>query len=289
MAIISMKSLLEAGVHFGHQTKRWNPKMKKYTYTERNGIHIIDLEQTLDFIEKAYGFVKDVSAKGGMVLFVGTKKQAQEGTREQADRCEMPYVNQRWLGGTLTNFVTIKERLRRLEELEKKEESDDWGGLPKKTILQLKREKEKLVISIGGLRRMNKLPDVMFVIDGRKEALAIKEGRKLGLPIIGLIDTNSDPDDVDYIIPGNDDAIRSVNLIARVIADAVMEGKAGSQEVNDAEASAEATPTTKTVGAGVSAGKTAAKRASAKAPSSAKAAEGETEGKMADMPGVEKP
>ncbi len=243
MAIISMKSLLEAGVHFGHQTRRWNPKMKKYIYTERNGIHIIDLEQSLDFIDKAYGFVKDVSAKGGMVLFVGTKKQAQEGIREQADRCEMPYVNQRWLGGTLTNFVTIKERLRRLEELEKKEENDDWGGLPKKTILQLKREKEKLAISLGGLRRMNKPPDTMFVIDGRKEALAIKEGRKLGTPIIGLIDTNSDPDDVDYIIPGNDDAIRSVNLIARVIADAVLEGKAGAQAVKDAEASSAEAPT----------------------------------------------
>jgi len=238
LAIISMKSLLEAGVHFGHQTRRWNPKMKKFIYTERNGIHIIDLEQTLGFIEKAYGFVKDVSTKGGMVLFVGTKKQAQDGIREQADRSEMPYVNQRWLGGTLTNFVTIKERLRRLEELEKKEESDDWGGLPKKTILHLKREKEKLAMSIGGLRRMNKLPDALFIIDGRKEALAIKEGLKLGIPIIGLIDTNSDPDEVDYIIPGNDDAIRSVNLIARVMADAVVEGKAGSQAVEE-EAAAE--------------------------------------------------
>lgn len=239
MAIISMKSLLEAGVHFGHQTRRWNPKMKKYIYTERNGIHIIDLEQSLGYIEKAYGFVKDVSAKGGMILFVGTKKQAQDGVREQADRCEMPYVNQRWLGGTLTNFVTIKERLRRLEDLEKKEENDDWGGLPKKTILQLKREKEKLAISLGGLRRMNKLPDTMFIIDGRKEALAIKEGRKLGTPIIGLIDTNSDPDDVDYIIPGNDDAIRSVNLLARVMADAVLEGKAGAQALKDKEVQTE--------------------------------------------------
>ncbi|MFA5867663.1 MAG: 30S ribosomal protein S2 [Actinomycetota bacterium] len=280
-----MKSLLEAGVHFGHQTRRWNPKMKKYIYTERNGIHIIDLEQSLDFIDKAYGFVKDVSTKGGMVLFVGTKKQAQEGIREQADRCDMPYVNQRWLGGTLTNFVTIKERLRRLEELEKKDESDDWGGLPKKTILQLKREKEKLAISLGGLRRMNKLPDIMFVIDGRKEALAIKEGRKLGTPIIGLIDTNSDPDDVDYIIPGNDDAIRSVNLIARVIADAVMEGKAGSQAVKDAEAAAAETaaaeaPTSEPA---------SAEPASAEAPSSAKdpAAAEAPAGRTAGKPAVE--
>jgi len=285
LAIISMKSLLEAGVHFGHQTRRWNPKMKKYIYTERNGIHIIDLEQSLDFIDKAYGFVKDVSTKGGMVLFVGTKKQAQEGIREQADRCDMPYVNQRWLGGTLTNFVTIKERLRRLEELEKKDESDDWGGLPKKTILQLKREKEKLAISLGGLRRMNKLPDIMFVIDGRKEALAIKEGRKLGTPIIGLIDTNSDPDDVDYIIPGNDDAIRSVNLIARVIADAVMEGKAGSQAVKDAEAAAAETaaaeaPTSEPA---------SAEPASAEAPSSAKdpAAAEAPAGRTAGKPAVE--
>ncbi len=229
MAIISMKSLLEAGVHFGHQTRRWNPKMKKYVFTERNGIHIIDLEQSLGYIEKAYGFVKDVSGKGGKILFVGTKKQAQEGVKDQADRSEMPYVNQRWLGGTLTNFTTIKERLRRLEELERKDENDDWDGLPKKTILHLKREKEKLAASIGGLRRMSKLPEAMFVIDGRKEVLAIKEARKLGIPIIGLIDTNSDPDDVDYIIPGNDDAIRSVNLIARVMADAVLDGTAGSQ------------------------------------------------------------
>jgi small subunit ribosomal protein S2 len=239
LAIISMKSLLEAGVHFGHQTRRWNHKMKRYVFTERNGIHIIDLEQSLGYIETAYGFVKDVSAKGGTVLFVGTKKQAQEGIKDQSDRAEMPYVNQRWLGGTLTNFVTIKERLRRLEDLEKKEESGEWGGLPKKTILQLKREKDKLAASIGGLRRMTKLPNAMFVIDGRKEALAIKEARKLGIPIIGLIDTNSDPDDVDYIIPGNDDAIRSVNLIARVIADAVMDGKAGSQAAKAAEAQVE--------------------------------------------------
>lgn len=236
MAIISMKSLLEAGVHFGHQTRRWNPKMKKYVFTERNGIHIIDLELSLGYIEKAYGFVKDVSGKGGKLLFVGTKKQAQEGIKDQADRSEMPYVNQRWLGGTLTNFTTIKERLRRLEELERKEENDDWGDLPKKTILHLKREKEKLAASIGGLRRMNKLPEAMFVIDGRKEVLAIKEARKLGIPIIGLIDTNSDPDDVDYIIPGNDDAIRSVNLIARVMADAALDGKAGSQAAQAAAA-----------------------------------------------------
>jgi small subunit ribosomal protein S2 len=238
MAIISMKSLLESGVHFGHQTRRWNPKMKKYVFTERNGIHIIDLEQTLDFIEKAYGFVKDVSQKGGIVLFVGTKKQSQDGVRDQADRAEMPYVNHRWLGGTLTNFVTIRERLRRLQELEKMEETDDWGELPKKTVLHLKREKEKLAASIGGLRRMTKVPDAMFVIDGRKEALAIKEARKLGIPIIGLIDTNSDPDDVDYIIPGNDDAIRSVNLIASIMADAVIDGRAGSQAAKEADAKA---------------------------------------------------
>lgn len=233
MAVISMKNLLEAGVHFGHQTRRWNPKMKKYVYTERNGIHIIDLEQTIGYIEKAYGFVKDVSAKDGIVMFVGTKKQAQEGIREQADRCEMPYVNERWLGGTLTNFVTIRERLRRLDELVKMEEDTAWENMTKKTILHLKREKEKLTASIGGLRRMNRLPEAVFVVDGRKEALAIKEARKLGIPIVGLIDTNSDPDEVDYIIPGNDDAIRSVNLIIRVIADAVLEGKAGREAAED--------------------------------------------------------
>lgn len=233
MAVISMKNLLEAGVHFGHQTRRWNPKMKKYVYTERNSIHIIDLEQTIGYIEKAYGFVKDVSAKNGIVMFVGTKKQAQEGIIEQADRCEMPYVNERWLGGTLTNFVTIRERLRRLDELVKMEEDTAWENMTKKTILHLKREKEKLAASIGGLRRMNRLPEAVFVVDGHKEALAIKEARKLGIPIIGLIDTNSDPDEVDYIIPGNDDAIRSVNLIIRVIADAVLEGKAGREAAED--------------------------------------------------------
>ncbi len=225
MAIISMKSLLEAGVHFGHQTRRWNPKMKKYVFTERNGIHIIDLEKTLAFVETAYMFVQDISKRGGMLLFVGTKKQAQESIRENAERCEMPYVNQRWLGGTLTNFSTIKERLKRLETLEKMEEQGTWEGETKKTILKLKREKQKLEVSIGGLKKMSRLPDVIFVVDSRKEDIAVREARNLNIPIIGLVDTNADPDEVDYLIPGNDDAIRAVTLITKTIADAVLEGK----------------------------------------------------------------
>lgn len=233
MAIISMKSLLEAGVHFGHQTRRWNPKMKKYVFTERNGIHIIDLEKTLAFVESAYMFVQDISKRGGMVLFVGTKKQAQESIQDNAERCEMPYVNQRWLGGTLTNFSTIKERLKRLETLEKMEEQGTWEGETKKTILKLKREKDKLETSIGGLRRMTRLPDAVFIVDSRKEDIAIREARNLNIPIIAVVDTNADPDEVDYLIPGNDDAIRAVTLITKTIADAVLEGRSAHPKAEE--------------------------------------------------------
>lgn len=242
MAIVSMKSLLEAGVHFGHQTRRWNPKMKRYVFTERNGIHIIDLEKTLAFIEKAYELVKNVSARGGIVLFVGTKKQAQDTIREQAERAGMPYVNQRWLGGTLTNFQTIKTRLKRLEDLEKMAEAGTYEGLNKKQILQLKREQEKLEFSLGGLKKMTRVPDVVFVIDSRKEQIALKEARTLNIPVVALVDTNADPDEVDYLIPGNDDAIRSVTLITRIMADAVLEGKQGRQD----EPAAQEAPAAKT-------------------------------------------
>jgi small subunit ribosomal protein S2 len=228
-----MKSLLEAGVHFGHQTRRWNPKMKKYVFTERNGIHIIDLEKTLAFVEASYHFVQDISTRGGMILFIGTKKQAQEAIKENAERCEMPYVNQRWLGGTLTNFATIKERLKRLEMLEKMEEQDSWAGETKKMILKLKREKQKLEISIGGLKKMTRVPDAIFVIDSRKEDIAVREARNLKIPIIAVVDTNADPDEVDYLIPGNDDAIRAVTLITKTIADAVVEGRAAHPKAEE--------------------------------------------------------
>ncbi len=233
MTIVSMKNLLEAGVHFGHQTRRWNPKMKKYVFTERNGIHIIDLEKTLGFIEDAYVKVQEVSSRGGFVLFVGTKKQAQDVIKEEAERCEMPYVNQRWLGGTLTNFSTIKKRLKRLEELEKMEADDSWDGETKKAILKLKREKAKLDFNLGGLKKMTRVPDIVYVVDSKKEIIALREARHLDIPIIGLVDTNADPDEVDYIIPGNDDAIRAVTLITKTMANAVMEGRAKNSEVQN--------------------------------------------------------
>lgn len=220
-----MKSLLESGVHFGHQTRRWNPKMKKFIFTERNGIHIIDLEKTLSLIEQTYDFVKDIVSRGGIVLFVGTKKQAQEAVREQAERCDMPYINQRWLGGMLTNFRTVKQRINRLQELRKMEEEDNFKTLSKKEILSLKKEREKLEFTLAGVSKLDRLPSAIYVTDSRKEYIAVAEARKLGMPIIGLVDTNSDPDEVDYIIPGNDDAIRAVGLVTKIIADAVIEGK----------------------------------------------------------------
>ncbi|HLS23323.1 MAG TPA: 30S ribosomal protein S2 [Pseudogracilibacillus sp.] len=242
MSIISMKQLLEAGVHFGHQTRRWNPKMKPYIFTERNGIYIIDLQKTVKKIEEAYEFVRQLAADGGNVLFVGTKKQAQDSVQEEATRSGMFYVNQRWLGGTLTNFKTIRKRINRLNEIEKMEEDGTFDVLPKKETINLTREKERLLKFLGGIRDMDKLPDAVFVIDPRKENIAVAEARKLNIPIVGIVDTNCDPDEIDYIIPANDDAIRAVRLLTSTIADAIIEGKQGiEEEAVEAEATEEAT------------------------------------------------
>ena len=227
MAVVTMKQLLEAGVHFGHQTRRWNPKMKPYIFTERNGIYIIDLQKTVKMMEDAYTFVKDVIADGGTILFVGTKKQAQSTIREEAERCGMFYVNVRWLGGMLTNFQTIRKRVRRLQEIERMETDGSFGVLPKKEVLQLMKEKQKLQKFLGGVRDMAKLPDAVFVVDPRKERIAVQEARKLNIPIISIVDTNCDPDEIDYVIPGNDDAIRAIKLICGRISDAVIEGLEG--------------------------------------------------------------
>lgn len=229
MSIISMKQLLEAGVHFGHQTRRWNPKMAKYIFTERNGIYIIDLQKTVKKMEEAYEFVKTASSEGKTVLFVGTKKQAQESVKDEAVRCGMYYVNERWLGGMLTNFKTIKTRIERLSEIEKMQEDGTFDLLTKKEVMKLKGEMEKLERNLGGIKTMEKLPDILFVVDPRKERNAIAEAKILGIPIVGIVDTNCDPDEIDYVIPGNDDAIRAVKLIASKIADAVIEGKQGEQ------------------------------------------------------------
>jgi len=224
-----MKQLLEAGVHFGHQTRRWNPKMKPYIFTERNGIYIIDLQKTVKKIEEAYEFVKGIAAEGGNILFVGTKKQAQESLKEEAIRCGMFYVNQRWLGGMLTNFKTIRKRIERLHELEKMEEDGTFELLPKKEVLNLRHEKERLEKYLGGIKHMTELPQALFVVDPRKEKNAVLEARKLGIPIVAIVDTNCDPDEIDYVIPGNDDAIRAVKLLTEKIADAVIEGRQGEQ------------------------------------------------------------
>jgi small subunit ribosomal protein S2 len=225
MAVVTMRQLLESGVHFGHQTRRWNPKMKRYIFTERNGIYIIDLQQSLSYIDNAFRFVKDTVAKGGAIMFVGTKKQAQEAIAEQATRVGMPYVNQRWLGGMLTNFQTVHLRLQRLKELDEIDFDDVAGsGRTKKELLGLKRERDKLERSLGGIRGMGRVPAAVWVVDTKKEHLAVEEAKKLGIPIIAILDTNCDPDDVDFPIPGNDDAIRSVTLLTRVLADAVAEG-----------------------------------------------------------------
>ncbi len=224
MPVVTMRQLLESGVHFGHQTRRWNPKMKRFIFTERNGIYIIDLRQSLDYIEKAYDFVKNTVAEGGSVLFVGTKKQAQEAIAEQAARVGMPYVNHRWLGGMLTNFQTVHKRLQRMKELEAIEQTGAAQGYTKKETLQLAREKDKLTRTLGGLRDMQRLPAAIWVVDTKKEHIAVDEARKLGIPVIAVLDTNCDPDEVDFPIPGNDDAIRSAALLTRVIADGVGEG-----------------------------------------------------------------
>ena len=234
MPVVSMKELLEAGVHFGHQTRRWNPKMKRYIFTERNGIYIIDLQQSLDYIDRAYEFVKETVAHGGTILYVGTKKQAQEAIAEQARRVGMPFVNQRWLGGMLTNFSTVFKRLQRLKELEEIDFGDVPGsGMTKKELLHLKRERDKLDRTLGGIRDMSKVPSAIWVIDTKKEHIAVSEAKKLGIPVVAILDTNCDPDEVTYPIPGNDDAIRSVALLTRVVADAVADGlmaRAGASE-----------------------------------------------------------
>ena len=225
MAVVTMRQLLESGVHFGHQTRRWNPKMKRFIFTERNGIYIIDLQQSLSFIDRAYDFVKETVAHGGSILFVGTKKQAQEPIAEQAARVGMPYVNQRWLGGMLTNFQTVHKRLQRLKELEQIDFEDvAKSGMTKKELLVLRREKEKLERTLGGIRDMARVPSAVWIVDTKKEHLAVDEARKLGIPVVAILDTNCDPDEVDYKIPGNDDAIRSVTLLTRVVADAVADG-----------------------------------------------------------------
>ncbi|MEP6599781.1 MAG: 30S ribosomal protein S2 [Actinomycetota bacterium] len=224
MAVVTMKDMLDSGVHFGHQTRRWNPKMKRFIFTERNGIYIIDLQQTLSYIDTAYEFVKETVAHGGSVMFVGTKKQAQEAIAEQATRVGMPYVNHRWLGGMLTNFSTVFKRLQRLKELEAMEQANWEGTATKKEQLILTREKDKLERTLGGIREMGRVPSAIWVVDTKKEHIAVGEARKLGIPVIAILDTNCDPDEVDYKIPGNDDAIRSAGLLTRVIADAVAEG-----------------------------------------------------------------
>ena len=235
MAVVAMKQLLEAGVHFGHQTRRWDPKMSEYIFQARNGIHIIDLQKTSKKLDEAYAFLKEQAEEGKTVLFVGTKKQAQECVKEAAEKCGMYYVNQRWLGGTLTNFETIRTRIGRLKELERMQEDGTFDVLPKKEVILLKKEMEKLEKNLGGIKDMEELPGVMFIVDPKKERIGILEARKLGIPVIGLVDTNCNPQDVDYAIPGNDDAIRAVKLIADCMANAVIEGRQGEamEEVSE--------------------------------------------------------
>ena len=236
MAVVSMKQLLEAGVHFGHQTRRWNPKMAQYIFTERNGIYIIDLQKTVKKLEEAYDFVRELSANGGTVLCVGTKKQAGDSIREEAERAGAYYVNARWLGGMLTNFETIRKRIRRLEQLRKMEADGTFERLPKKEVVKLELEIEKLEKYLGGIKDMNKLPAAMFVVDPRKEKIAVAEAHKLGIPVIAIVDTNCDPDEIDYVIPGNDDAIRAVKLISSAMANAIIEGLQGAMGAAEAEA-----------------------------------------------------
>jgi small subunit ribosomal protein S2 len=240
VAVISMKQLLEAGVHFGHQTRRWNPKMDRYIFTERNGIYIIDLQKTVKKVEQAYNFVRDIAADGGKILFVGTKKQAQDSVRDEAERCGMYFINQRWLGGTLTNFETIQKRIKRLKNLEKMEQDGTFEVLPKKEVILLNKEKDRLEKFLGGIKDMKGVPDALFVIDPRKERIAIAEAHKLNIPIVAIVDTNCDPDEIDYVIPGNDDAIRAVKLLTGKMADAVIEATA-HEEQEEAEVEEETT------------------------------------------------
>ncbi|MHB1452428.1 MAG: 30S ribosomal protein S2 [Saccharofermentanales bacterium] len=239
MPVISMKALLEAGVHFGHQTRRWNPKMAEYIYTERNGIYIIDLQKTVHMVEDAYMFIRQIAMDGGTVLFVGTKKQASDSIREEAERCGMYFINNRWLGGTLTNFKTIQKRLARLEELTTMSTDGTFDVLPKKEVAKLKLEMEKLEKNLGGIKGMQRIPQCLFVVDPKKEHIAVLEARRLNIPIVGIVDTNCDPDEVDVVIPGNDDAIRAVKLIAGRMADAVIEGHQGEQLDMPSEPAAE--------------------------------------------------
>ena len=234
MAVVSMKQLLEAGVHFGHQTRRWNPKMAEYIFTERNGIYIIDLQKSVKKLEEAYNFVRELSAEGKSVLFVGTKKQAQDSVKEEALRAGAYYVNARWLGGMMTNFKTIQRRIARLEQLHTMQEDGTFNLLPKKEVVKLELEIEKLEKYLGGIKDMKKLPGALFIVDPRKEKIAVSEAKKLGIPVVAIVDTNCDPDDADYVIPGNDDAIRAVKLIAGAMADAIIEGRQGEQQAAEA-------------------------------------------------------
>ena len=236
MSVVSMKQLLEAGVHFGHQTRRWNPKMAPYIFTERNGIYIIDLQKTVKKLEEAYMFVRDTAAEGGDIFFVGTKKQTMDSIKEEAARCGMPFVNARWLGGMLTNFSTIRRRIKRLEQLKAMEEDGTFDMLPKKEVIKLRNEREKLEKFMGGIVNMKRQPAAMFIVDPRKERIAVLEAKKLGIPIVAIVDTNCDPDEIDYVIPGNDDAIRAVKLIAGAMADAVIEGRQGEATAPAAQA-----------------------------------------------------
>lgn len=238
MSVISMKQLLEAGVHFGHQTRRWNPKMKKYIFTERNGIYIIDLQKTVKLVDAAYNFVRDTAADGGIVLFVGTKKQAQQSIEEQAKRAGQFYINHRWLGGLLTNWETIQASIKRLKAIEKMEEDGTFDLLPKKEVQELLKELNRLEANLGGIKDMPRLPDVIYIVDPRKEHIAIKEAQKLNIPLVGMVDTNCDPDEIDYVIPSNDDAIRAIKLITAAMADAVIEGRQG--ESHDVEEESDA-------------------------------------------------
>ena len=242
MSVISMKQLLEAGVHFGHQTRRWNPKMAPYIYTERNGIYIIDLQKSVGKVDEAYQAVADIAAEGGSILFVGTKKQAQDAIKVEAERCGMYYVNERWLGGMLTNFKTIKSRIARLKNIERMSEDGTFDVLPKKEVIQLKKEWDKLEKNLGGIKDMKTLPDAIFVVDPKKERICVQEAHTLGIPLIGIADTNCDPEELDYVIPGNDDAIRAVKLIVSKMADAVIEANQGAtdEEYYEAETAVEA-------------------------------------------------
>ena len=236
MSVISMKQLLEAGVHFGHQTRKWNPKMSKYIFNSRNDIHIINLEDTVVLIDKAYDYIKSMASEGKTILFVGTKKQAQKAIEDEAKRCGMYYINSRWLGGTLTNFKTIRSRVERLNKLETMEKVGEFNLLPKKEVIKLKAERDKLEKNLGGIKEMTKLPDVLFIVDTKKEHIAVQEAKSLGIPVVALLDTNCDPEPIDYVIPGNDDAIRAVSLIAGAMANAVIEAREGVAPVTEEEA-----------------------------------------------------